>query len=185
MMKVKEVIKLAAENLGRQDLSDEIDALEDEPKEELKSLVRCFNLVENEVALDYFPLKKEESFVPVSGYVSYTDFTSSPIDVHKVTDGNGNPVDFDICPANLRVHAPCKEVKVTYSYAPVQKTLEDESDFSGRISARLLSFGVAGEFCLTASRFAEAAAWERRFLDALKAANLIRRKLCMRSRRWL
>ena len=56
-MTVKEVVKLAAENLGRQDLSQMIDAQE-EVSEEVVSLLRCFNLVENEVALDYFPPEK-------------------------------------------------------------------------------------------------------------------------------
>ncbi len=57
-MKVKEVIALAAENLGREDLSSELETLDGAPEGELKSLLRCYNLVENEVALDYFPDRK-------------------------------------------------------------------------------------------------------------------------------
>ena len=184
-MTVKEVVKLAAENLGRQDLSQRIDAQEEEVSEEVVSLLRCFNLVENEVALDYFPLKKEETFSPVSNRVSYTAFASAPVDILDVKDGSGNDVAFEIGSSQLFFPKKHERVTVKYAYAPAQKKLEDESDFSGKISARLLSFGVAGEFCLTASRFSEAATWERRFLEALKAVNLIRRKLSMRSRRWV
>lgn len=195
-MKVMEVVKLAAQNLGRQDLSDSIDALaqtsgdaaETEGEtlsDEIKSLVRCFNLVENEVALDYFPLKKEEAFTPVSHTVPYTEFSASPVDVQKVTDEGGRDVEFEIRSAHLYLPKEHKKVVVTYSYVPALKTLGDESEFSGKITPRLLSFGVAGEFCLSASRFQEAAMWERRFLDALKAASLIRKKLSMRARRWI
>ncbi len=180
-MTVKEVVKLAAENLGRQDLSQMIDAQEEEVSEEVVSLLRCFNLV----ALDYFPLKKEETFSPVSNRVPYTAFASAPVDILGVRDGSGNDVAFEIGSSQLFFPKKHERVTVKYAYAPAQKKLEDESDFSGKISARLLSFGVAGEFCLTASRFSEAATCERRFLDALKAVNLIRRKLSMRSRRWI
>lgn len=200
-MKVKEVLMLAAENLGRQDLSDALARQGEEESEqqtgeqngeqfdgypdEIKSLVRCFNLVENEVALDYFPLKKEETFVPEGRIVPYTQFSSSPVDVLKVTDERGGDAEFEIRTAYLYLPEACGKVKVTYSYAPVQKTLFDDSEFSGKVSLRLMSFGVAAEFCLSASRFSEAAVWERRFLDALRAAKLIRRKLSMRARRWI
>ncbi|MDE6059574.1 MAG: hypothetical protein K2G44_06020 [Clostridia bacterium] len=196
-MKVKEVLMLAAENLGRQDLSDALAREGEEEGEEqteeqldgypdeIKSLVRCFNLVESEVALDYFPLKKEETFVPMGRIVPYTQFSSSPVDVLKVTDERGGGVEFEVRTAHLYLPEARGKVNITYSYAPAPKTLLDDSEFSGKVSPRLMSFGVAAEFCLSASRFSEAAVWERRFLDALKAAKLIRRKLSMRARRWV
>ena len=46
-MTVKEVIALAAENLGREDLSAAVASAEGEPEGELKSLLRCYNLIEN------------------------------------------------------------------------------------------------------------------------------------------
>lgn len=184
-MTVKEVVRLAAEMLGRQDLSETIDALEDEPEGEVKLLVRCFQLVENEVALDYFPLKKEEPFAPAEHKVNYTRFSSAPVDVLKVTDGNGKAAEFQIRPTHVYLPGEYDVVSVTYSYAPAQKTIEDTSDFSGKISARLLAYGVASEFSLACARYQEAAMWEKRFRDALKYANLCRRKLSMRSRRWV
>lgn len=184
-MTVKEIVRLAAEMLGRQDLSEAIDALEGEPEGEVKSLVRCFQLVENEVALDYFPLKKEEPFAPEGHKVSYTRFSSAPVDVLKVTDGNGKAVEFEIRPTHIYLPETNGVVSVTYSYAPAPKTIAQSSEFSGKISARLLAYGVASEFSLACARYQEAAMWEKRFRDALKCVNLCRRRLSMRSRRWV
>lgn len=184
-MTVKEVIKLAAEILGREDLSEAAASLEGEPEGEVKSLVRCFNLVENEVALDYFPLRKEETFAPQSHEISYLGFSSAPVDVLKVTDRKGREIEYEIRTMNIFLPEMPDEVTVTYSYAPSRKKIDDNSDFSGKVSARLLALGVASEFCLTNSRFSEAAIWEKRFRDALRAAGIVRRKLSMRSRRWV
>lgn len=59
-MKVREIAALAAEYIGREDLAEALSVLEGEPEGELKALLRCYNLVENEVAIDYFPPKREE-----------------------------------------------------------------------------------------------------------------------------
>lgn len=184
-MTVKEVIELAAQCLGREDLSEAVASLEGEPEGEVKALVRCFNLVENEVALDYFPLRKEETFTPQTRELPYLGFASAPVDILGVTDGAGRAVEFEARTMNIYLPAEYDKVTVTYSYAPAQKEIDGVSDFSGKVSARLLALGVAAEFCLTASRFSEAAMWDKRFRDALRAAGIIRRKLSMRSRRWV
>lgn len=184
-MTVKEVVALAAENLGREDLSAALEALEGEPQGELKSLLRCYNLVENEVALDYCPLKSEETFVRENGVLSYSEFAHAPVDICAVRGKDGNPLPFTIRPACLSLPQGAGEVTVTYAYAPEKKSYGEDSAFSGKISARLLALGVACEYCLSCARYSEAAAWEKRFRDALRATELIRRKLCVRSRRWV
>ena len=63
-MTVKEVVALAAGCLGREDLLSALDKGEDEISEEEKlecdALLRCYNFTENEVALDYCPIRREE-----------------------------------------------------------------------------------------------------------------------------
>jgi hypothetical protein len=182
-MTVKEVVKLAAEALDREDLSAEADAAGD-LSGELKSLVRCYNLVENEIALDHLPLRSEEILYARADEIPYTDFSRAPVRVLRVRDGAGRDLSFQTFPDRLKLRDPCAQAAVTYSYAPPQKGLGDRSEFSGRVSARMMSLGVACEFCLTNGRYQEAALWEKRFHDALRAASVLRRKLCIRSRRW-
>ena len=182
-MLVKEIVALAAANMGREDLIAEINDLAGEPTGELDSLLRCYNLVENEIALDYFPLKKQESFSAAGGRIFYTQFSCAPVDIKKVAADDGRPLPFEIYPEYVAVAGG--EVTVTYTYSPAEKKWGDESEFSGKISDRLISYGVACEFCLSRGMFSQAAMWEKKYRDALRAANVIRGKLSVRSRRWV
>lgn len=180
-MKVKEVLALAASTLGRDDLCAAVSCAR-EPEGDTAALLRCYNLVENEIALDYFPLKNEESFSSDRGEIAYTQFAYAPVAVCSVKR-DGASVPFEQFPAYLKTVQG--KVNVTYSYTPAQRGLEDESSFSDKISARLLSLGVATEFCLSRGQYSEAAMWEKKYRDALRAANIVRRKLAVRSRRWV
>ena len=188
-MQVKEVIALAAQNLGRNDLKEALDVGEEARaegvKEELTSLLRCYNYVENEIALEYFPLRCEETLEEGDGKLLYTHFSRAPVFVHKADDAAGNKVDFKMFPAYLSLPAGIGKVTVTYSYAPEKKGENDESAFGERISARLMSYGVVSEFLLTAARYSEADMWQQRYREALRAAGILRRRLAVRARRWV
>lgn len=187
-MEVKCVLSLAAANLGREDLVAAVNDCAGEPFGEVASLLRCYNLVENEVALDYFPLKREERVCVRGGVVPFSRLSLSPVQIISVKDELNTPLSFELRPARILIpDAPGgeKRVNVLYTYSPKAKRFRERSEFGGKISARLLSYGVACEFCLTNGQFAEAAVWEKRFRDALRAANVLRRPLSVRSRRWV
>lgn len=181
-MQVKDIVKRAAKNLGREDLFDVLDA--DGTAGEAGALIDCYNLVENEIALEYLPLKAEETFTPAEGGVVYTRFSHAPINVIKVLDERGTRVDFTLFPALLRLPEGVGTVRVQYAYAPAKKGLSDESEFTEKISERLLSYGVASEFCLMRGQYSEAAVWERKYREALRAACSSSGTLRIRARRW-
>lgn len=184
-MKVREIAALAAENMGREDLAVELANLTDGPSWELKALLRCYNLVENEVAIDYFPLKQEECVLPQNGIIEFSSLARYPVEIYGVRGGDGKEVAYRLHPAHLSLPEDTGAVTVTYSYSPAQKDFSDESEFQGKISARLLAFGMAGEFCLSTARFNEAAVWQKKFQDALKAVDVHKRRICIRARRWV
>lgn len=184
-MLVKDVIALAAANMGREDLEKATRTLIGAPAGELLSLLRCYNLVENELALDYFPLKRTESFIPHEQKIYYALFSHTPADIIRIEE-DGVRAEFQLFPEYVLISSSVrKKVSVTYSYSPKGKSWEEECEVAGRVSERLLSYGVACEFCLSRGQFAESAAWEKRYCDALRAARVNRRRLNMRSRRWV
>jgi len=183
-VKIREVLSLAAENLGREDLKAEIDDLAGDPEGELKSLLRCYRLVENEIALDYFPLKCTETVTLQNGAVEYAVFRHSPVRILRVTAA-GRDVPFCTDALSLSVETDIPSVTVHYCYVPDAGEWTGDVPFGGAVSARLLSFGIACEFCLGAGQYSDAAMWEKRYREALQAANIVRRKLGMRSRRWV
>ena len=180
---VKEVMKTAAELIGADGLAKSVEE-GGSSSEELSLLLKCFNLVENEVALDYFPLKKQERFTPSAGKISYTKFAEAPVRILKLTGSSGNSLAFELFFDRIDCKGYSREVEITYAFAPRVKALTDNSDFAGKISVRLLAFGVAAEYLLATNRYAEAAAFEKKYREALLAAANERRKLSIRARRW-
>lgn len=188
-MLIKEVLTLAAEELGRADFVPLIEqayadaAAGTAPEGEAAALLSCYHLVENEVALDHFPLKAQERFLPAENAVLFTRFSRAPVDVLEVTSAAGRCA-FSVVAERLILPEGTGEVTVLYSYAPERAGMDGETAFSQKISARLLSYGVAREYLLAGGRYAEAAVWDEKFHAALRAAGLERRKLWLRARRW-
>ncbi len=181
-MTVKKVLLYAAELAGRSDLGEKLEAGEKDG--ELDLLLKCYNLVENEVALDYFPLKKRELFVPESGKILFARFAEAPVEVLSVRDCAGGTLEFEVFPEAISLLSAREEVAVTYAYAPKEKQADGVSEYAGKVSFRLLAFGTATEFLLAHGLYAEAAASEKRYREALRAANCVRRRLSIRARRW-
>ncbi len=187
-MKVRNVISLAAANLGREDLVAGAEDCAAEPFGELSSLLRCYNLVENEVALDYFPPKTEECFTAADlseeGFLPYTAFSHAPVEILSVKGESGLPLSHESRTSGLVLPQNVTQVCVSYTYSPKEKEWGDDAEVMPQVSERLLSFGVCCEFCLTNGQYAEAATWEKKFREALRAANVGHKKLTVRSRRW-
>ena len=186
-MKVRNVISLAAANLGREDLVACAEDCAAEPFGELASLLRCYNLVENEVALDYFPLKREETFRKEKfeeGILPFKAFAYAPVEILSVKGESGLPLSHKIRPDALVLPENATQVCILYTYSPKEKEWGDDAEVCPPVSARLLSFGVCCEFCLTNGQYGEAAAWEKKYREALRAADVRHKKLTVRSRRW-
>lgn len=185
-MEVKEVLVLAAANLGRDDLVAAIEQTTGDPTAEVQSLLHCYNLVENELALDYLPLNYEEEVNLTEGEVPFSALSFAPIMIQEVLARN-EPVVFVVRPDGLvpQVKNVNEPVRVKYAYSPKEKKLDEQGAYSGRVSARLISYGVAREFCLIHMLYEEAKMWEGRFYEAIRAAHIIRRRLKMRARRWI
>ena len=145
-------------------------------------MLRCFNLVENEVALDYLPLYAEDETESETGTIAYSVLSKKAVRILGVRDEWGNKISFRLFPEFLRT-APGR-VKIVYTYTPEEKGLEDSSDFILQVSPRLLALGMAAEYCLAGGLFEEAEVWDAKYRDALSAAYRSRPARVMRSRRW-
>jgi hypothetical protein len=182
-MTVKEVIILAAEELGIGDaVKGYFDGDGAQGVTETMALLRCFNLVENEVALDYLPLFAEDTVLTETGVVEYSALSKTPVRILSVKDESGNSVKYKIYPSYLAAQAG--ELSIRYTYTPNTKTLTDSSDFVLFVSDRLLAFGVAAEYCFSCGLYDEGEAWNKKYKDALKAAYRAKPAKVLRSRRW-
>lgn len=161
----------------------ETDVEEKELVKEADILLRCYNIVENEVALDYLPLTAEETVTCDTGALPYTAFLRTPVTILSVTDEYGNKLPYTIFPEYLRTRAGTSVV--TYAYSPESKRLCDESEYAARVPERLLAYGVACEYCLISGLYDEAVVWDKKYKDALLCAHTASRPRVIRSRRWV
>ena len=84
-MTVREVVMLAAEELRiAQEVSDYFDRGSIEGKEKAELLLTCFNLVEDELALDYLPLETEEKLTSNHGQIYFDQLGYAPVRILKV-----------------------------------------------------------------------------------------------------
>lgn len=156
---------------------------EKEGKDDAEKLLRCFCVVENELALDYLPLRAETEVQSETGVVFYSELPKSAVRILKVTDAWGNDVPFKLFPEYLR--AQSGTLKVTYSYTPSEKTFGGESDYRLFASVRLFAYGMAAEYALAEGLFSDAAIWEKKYKDAITHAYRMHAGKVIRSRRWV
>ena len=182
-MTVKEILTAAATGLG---LAEEVNAYllgtSTEGEAVTSELLRCFNLVENEVALDYLPLLAEEELQSDTGAVHYASFSREAARVVGVYDEFGNALPFTLFPEYLKTQAG--KIVVRYTYLPKAKMLADKSDFVLQASVRLFAYGIAAEYSLASGLFEEAAVWDKKYKNAIEAAYRAKPARRLRSRRW-
>ena len=183
-MTVKKAVLAAATELGIVDeVQAYIDGTSEEGQKQTELLLHCFNIVENELALDYLPLQAEDTFSTNTGVISYQQLLHSAVRILRVTNVDGESVKFFIYPEYLKTQPG--EVKVVYTYTPKTKTLTEESDFVLYVSSRLFAYGMAAEYALATGLYEEAAIWDKKYKEAIEAT--YRTAPCKRiqSRRWV
>ncbi len=188
-MKLKEAVYYAAMFMQLDNVCAALEnsggETDEETEKEIDRLVRCANLVLNEAASDYLPLKTTETVRAGDGlFVKYTELSKPIIDLFSVTDKSGRNVKikqyFD------RMIFPYEgEFDVTYSYAPAPVKLDDELPYTERLGARAVAYGTASEYAIISGMTDEAVLWDKRFKDALGLSSAVKRELRLPKRRWL
>lgn len=182
-MKVKEIILAAAKLLG---MEQEILAYsngEGLESENADMLLDCFNRVENELALDYFPLVAEEEKTSENGQYGYSAFENNVVRVLRVMDEWGQSIAFKLYARYLTTQQG--KVKIAYTYSPKIKAWTDDAEQALGVSQRLFAYGVAAEFSLLKGLYEEGAVWEKKYKDAIAYAGRAMRVKRMKGRVWV
>lgn len=189
-MKIKEILTLTAfylqleDVLGLPQLKDDYGGAPEtgtEAERVLGQLLRCANLVCGEIASDYYPLSAKETVSTADGTISPLALNKRLIDVKRITQA-GCPVRFKVYPAAIKTAGG--KVEIEYSYLPENYPLDGETDFGDKISARIIAYGTAAEYCLICGLFEEAVVWEKRFKDSMLAAQSKKSEIRVKGRKW-
>lgn len=186
-MKVKDVIISASRLAGREDVAEALGAdreLSAESRETAKTLLYCFNAVEDELARYYFPLKFVQELSSDDGIYPYSDFLLRPVKILSVKHG-GRDAEYE----RFASHFKCGYATVTveYEYSPGRKTMEDESSFDeSTVSVGLAACGAAAEYCLICGEMQAAELWQNRYRAEIdRAQKKLAAPLSVPPRRWV
>ena len=185
-MTVKEILILCSSLLDNSDIENYLNSLEcnDETtaKNDCDLLLRCYNLITDEISREYYLLTTTENFTPIDGVISYEQFTFNPVLIKKVKKIDGSEVNHKIHPVKIFAN---ESVKVEYAYACPERTIDEVSDYSfTKISKRILAYGTACEYCLIKGMFEEGVNFRNKYQSALRGALQVKKSLKLKQRTW-
>jgi hypothetical protein len=153
-------------------------------QKELNILLRCLNLVYNEIASDYIPLLHTEKLIPTNGEIGFSSFSKKLLDIKRVEDKFGIRTNYKLYPDKIStIDGP---VTITYSYEPEELTdfTSVMESFSEKLTERVVAYGVAMEYCFISGLHDDASIWEKRFKDGILVSARKKSEIRLPVRRW-
>ena len=182
-MTVKEIIIVASRYLG---VDKEVEGYltSTNPGGQIitETLLKCFNIVENELALDYLPLIVEDVVNTTTGQVDFSKLSKSAVKIVSVKDKDGKSVKYDLFTQYL-VAQP-GELTVRYTYTPPPKGIFESSEYKLYVSNRMIVYGIAAQYYYLNGMFDEGEIWNKKYREAIAAAYRANPAGVVASRRW-
>ena len=185
-MKIKEIVKSSALMLGRENVvnylcGNQTPTASEDTISEVERLTALTNLVISELAASFVPIAVLEKAQVSNGRIYFNTLKETPLKILDVLDNTDNSVSFVQYPEFISVS---NGDRVLYEYLPKEKTIEQDCPYEERIvPSRVLSYGVASEFCITEGEFEQAVMWHKRYVDALEDI-IIPKNRQAKNRRW-
>ena len=169
-MTIKDVLKTSSVFLNLIDVSAYLDADGGTPSSATLSnvdlLTRLSNLVISELASSYVPMICSETVSTQNGKIVFANLTHNATRILSVKNEFGHDAEFKLYPEYAKVFGGTYTVE--YEYAPSNYGINDAVGFNGKITAALLGYGVAAEYCVTQGRFEEAVLWRKRYTEGVE-----------------
>lgn len=160
-MKAREIIQLSAELLGIELTEENTDLL-----------LHCYNLVENELAMDYIPLRAVDKVFIAENKIKYADLKNKPyriLDIQSVLEHQNEEIKYKLFPEYIELaknyNGHCLYIR--YNYIPKEKGVQDNCDY-GLMLKDTLKYGICSEYCLMQGDYEQGAVWGNKYKNAVK-----------------
>lgn len=184
-MKVKDIVKIVCEFIGETEIFSKLNLeseLSSKEQEKVDQMIRCFNLVNQEIAEDYLPFLFEENIDVSNSTLNFSELNKTVIHIYQVKNRFGVPIRFKNYPDHIEIYGNAK--KVIYSFMPENLAFGDNVISFNGLSARVYAYGVASEYLLLNGLGSDAEIWEERFKESLFVLSRRRGEHRLPSRRW-
>ena len=187
-MIVKDILKITAEMAGENQTVLYFDekGVDDLAfcEENARLLLRCYNLIVEELALEYLPLKREEEVVSKQGKIYFSDLEFRPLRILNVRRKNGQKVPYKLVNDYLEVSNG--EFIIEYNYRLEPAVEDDEVVYSDTvIGPYTLVYGMLSQYLLEKGRLSESDIYQDKYLSAIRARIAEKRQLKIPGRRWI
>ncbi len=185
-MNVKEVIKISATLLGRENVVQYLEngqASDTQVLAEVDLFTRLCNLVISELSASYIMMKKRESVKLIGGKFYYSNLLENAVKIIGLEDRSGERINYKEYSEYLT--ASVENAIIEYAYKPANYGLDSEIGYKdSEISARILAIGVCAEECIINGRFEEAIMWHKRYVDGV-ASFCLPKNTTVKKRSWV
>lgn len=188
-MKAKEIIKNVCIYLGKDEIllsnlfTENGNELTESEKAEVDKMVNALNLITEEIACDYLPILKEKTINLKNGEIEVGEIDDNVMEIVSIKNRMGKALRYKY--VNGKIVCLASTVIITYKTYPNKITLDGNAeDFGGRLSARVVAYGVASEYCYLEMLYDDASIWEARFKNSLLIACRKKGELTLKKRGW-
>ena len=198
-MTIKDILKTAATLLNLTDCTEYFTAIDTEAEQiggenaannttidvlsKVDLLTRLANLVIAELASSFVPMTCAEEVETADGKIVFADLAHNITRILSVKNEFGQDAEFKLYPEYVKVFGGIYTVE--YEYLPENYAMGDTVGFKeSKITAALLGYGVAAEYCITQGRFEEAVLWRKRYSYGVERAALPK-NAAIKGRCWL
>lgn len=157
-MTVRKIIEESAELLG-------VELTE----ENTENLLRSYNLIENELAIDYFPLRTVDKLLIKDNKIKYTELKNMPYRILKILDYQNDEVKYHIYTEYIELKKNYNGAYffVIYNYIPKEKSVDDNCEYDERYK-QVLKYGVCSEYCVQVGCFETASIFSEEYKRHIK-----------------
>ena len=137
--------------------------------EDLEVWLKCYNLVEQELATDYFPILEIDKFFHIDNKIYYKDFYRSPYLIRGIQDFRGDKVDYTLVTDGILIKKNYDggTFFVKYYYLPEEKGLYSTCTY-GADYIHIVKYGVAAEYCLATGNYDLAKIYIDKYKERIK-----------------
>ena len=180
-MNVKEVLKIACEFIGLDEIKEAMDyplSATEEQTEIINKLLKCFNLVQEEIATEFLPLTfKQEISATENIYFSLLE--KNVLRVLSVKKDK-KTLPFKVFPDHVAFNGSATEI--TYNYIPEEVEIDDNILYL--VPTRIYAYGIAREYFVFEGLIDKASMFENRFKNSISALLVKDKNLILPKRTW-
>lgn len=156
------------------ELSNELEQLKER-------LLKCFNLVRNEIVSEYMPIRKIVKVCTDDGRVDFALLGAKVVDIVSVRDNCGKNLIFKTFDNYLQTRKG--EVEIEINIFPDELGYDDE--FNSTLPERVYAYGVVREYCFIQTLYEDAEIWDQRFKNSIESFLRKKGNTFLPRRRWI